>query len=182
MVTQRGRVTLFAVVILVAACRSSDPQKEWKYWEPKVIAAAETNPPVVIEPGKSVAGVAIGMTKPEVEQVLGKPQRRRSSDQWEYLTLGMAVSFRDGRAHTIWAGSGSCGDPGRLLAKVFKGRIDGSVGMGTTKAEVVEVLGEPSTIREMSDLMEEVWFRQNGIVFMFERGQVMWLAVFRPAR
>jgi len=117
------------------------------------------------------------MARAEVAQALGPPQRV-AFGAWEYPTLGMAVGFEKDRVVGLSAGSGSCGDPERLLSKAFAGQFAEGVGMGATKQEVVAVLGEPLGPGFIQENIEMLMYHNMDI--SFEDGRWSWMRIILP--
>jgi hypothetical protein len=182
-----GKQRLCAVFVLAASAMGchmtsppSDCEEMWDYWRPKVIAAAATNKPLILVPGESVGPVSLGMAAEDVRAALG-PAERVAFGAWEYPTLGLAFSFKNDHVEGISGGSGTCGDPERLLSKAFPGRLGGRVGMGATRQEIVEVLGEPSSSYTSTELPVEMLF-YPGMELALEAGRWGWMRMYRPTR
>lgn len=174
------RIAVLMLGVLMSGCGTSgnsECEQMWDYWRPRVIAAAATNRPLPIVPGQSVGPVALGMPRAEVEQAFGPPQRV-AFGAWEYPTLGLAIGFEKDRVSGISAGSGSCGDPERLLEKAFAGQFAEGVGMGSTKQEVLAVLGEPLGPGATQGNIEMLMYHNMDI--SFENGRLSWLRIVLP--
>ncbi len=172
-------IGLVLVMLAVAACRTSSPdcQQKWDYWRPRVVAAATTKLRWTIVPGESVGPLRLGMTADEVLQAIG-PAPPESFGEWEYPTLGLNVTIGGGRVVSINSGGSSCGDPERLLGKAFPGQFAPGVGMGSTRQEVVAVLGEPLGPGFTTGNIE--WLMYHDMDLMFEDGRLGWLRICLP--
>lgn len=180
LMSHSDRIAVLMLGGLMSACGTSgnsECEQMWDYWRPRVIAAAATNLPLPIVPGQSVGPVALGMPRAEVEQALGPPQRV-AFGAWEYPTLGLAIGFEKDRVSGISAGSGTCGDPERLLEKAFAGQFAEGVGMGATKREVFAVLGEPLGRGATHENFEMLMFHNMDLGF--EDGRLSWMRIVLP--
>jgi hypothetical protein len=177
--TRWSRLAILVLASLALACRATratDCERFWNEWRERVIAAAATNPPMLVVPGESVGPVKLGMSAAEVRAAIGPPQFGDGS----YLTLGLGVSFRDGQVEGISAGGSPCGDPERLLSRAFRGHFGGGVGMGATRQQVVAVLGEPLGPGFVDEEGHEM-LTYRGLDLIFENGRLGWLKISRPA-
>lgn len=131
----------------------------------------------LIIPGEAVGPISLGMSEEEVTSAVGAPERT-SLGAWEYLSTGYAVLLGDesGKVSAVLAGGGN--DQVRL-DKRFHGRTAAGIGMGSTKQEILEALGEPSLERPLGDSVH-LAYSHLGIEFMLTQNVVNWFAV-RPA-
>ncbi|HEV8578997.1 MAG TPA: hypothetical protein VGX68_07920 [Thermoanaerobaculia bacterium] len=168
---------LILAALPVAACRTSDCERKWNYWRPRVLAAAAAKSPWPIIPGESVGPLKLGMAEDEVLRAIG-PAPPESFGKWEYPTLGLNVAISGGRVVSINAGGSSCGDPERLLSKAFPGEFADRIGMGASPKEVAAVIGEPLGPGFVKENIEYLMYHNMDL--MFENGRLEWLKISLP--
>lgn len=116
--------------------------------QPRAIALAERgakeNKPFLWNPREGMLGVRFGMTKKEVESILGSSSGKFGDKGWQYHRLGFALAFDEqGKVLDFMAGSNGC-DPTQCLTRAFKGVTDKGIKMGSTEADVIRAYGSPS--------------------------------------
>jgi outer membrane protein assembly factor BamE (lipoprotein component of BamABCDE complex) len=124
----------------------------------------------LIEPGKAVGGIRIGMTVRDVIEAFGEPDRR-TSNALEYLKRGFAVMpDAQGVVRVVM-----CGDVtglGGPLVKRFAARTTSGIGMGSTREEVLRVFGQPTVEETHMGSRESLDYRELGVTFSIEQGKV----------
>ncbi|MEE8522939.1 MAG: hypothetical protein V3T72_03325, partial [Thermoanaerobaculia bacterium] len=128
----------------------------------------------LILPGEAVGPIRLGITKQELESRVGIPERT-SLGAWEYLSDGYAV-LMDASSSTVSAVLAGGGTEQVRLDERFHGRTAAGLGMGSTKPEILDALGEPSVERAQDDSLH-LEYRRLGVEFMLVEERVRWLAV-----
>ena len=147
------------------------------------------SPSWVIVPGQSVGPIRLGMSQAELRAAIGLPERTNFGP-WEFLGGGFAIVFSsDRRAAAIVGGdTGAPGDFGgvgepeprhRGLVETFVARTRDGLGMGSTRAEIVQALGEPDADTTFKGGGEVLSYR-IGIDLALAGGTVVHLTVRRP--
>ena len=148
-----------AVVALSADSTNKDSQ------------TAITQPaPMLIVPGASVGDIRKGMTTNEVEAVLGKPDRWQGQIMVYDKKLGMSVSESKRGVMVVFCGDSMLRYPG---VKTFKGRTKEGIGMESSRAEVIQAFGQPTSAKPWDAGQEQLVYRQLGLTFTLESGKVI---------
>jgi hypothetical protein len=124
---------------------------------------------MVINPNVGVGKIQKGMSKPEVNAVLGKPDSD-DGQIWRYNRLGLWVLFgKDSIMFNI-----HCREP-------FQGATKEGIGIGSTRAELLATFGEPTQIKEMEG-GESIWYSKSKISYWLERGKIVRIVVHLDVR
>ena len=109
-----------------------------------------------IEPGSGLGGVRLGMTTEELRSQLGPPRQTIGPD-------------RNGRSALAYPGGFTAvSDSNSLIVAVqagtnFTGRTREGLGIGSSKADVIRVLGNPDKTEENSDTSADIEYTQRGL-------------------
>jgi hypothetical protein len=126
----------------------------------------------VVEPLVGIDKVRFGMTVEEMKEILGEPKKSRGPLH-EYRDAGFAI-FAIGDAVKIIA----CGDRGRAdspLVENCKCRTDKGIGMGSSREDIIEAYGEPSSTDTLPNgaimlsyepLKSEFLLMQDNVIYM----------------
>jgi hypothetical protein len=137
----------------------------------------------VIEPGKGVGPLRLGMSREEVRGAVGEP--KTTGPAWDYPSDAFAVSFSsDGTVASIIAGIGSPSPDSESVPEYayrFKARTPQGVGIGSTLEEVLAALGAPSTDRADGSGAEYLWYRESHLNVSLWHGHVYNIAIFKRA-
>lgn len=125
---------------------------------------------VLIVPGESVGKVRKGMSTNEVEAVLGKAEKWVGRNMVYDNKLGMSVGLTKAGAMVVFCGSSMLRYPS---VKAFKGRTKEGIGMFSTRAEVVQAFGQPTTAQPWNQGQEQLEYKALGLTFTLEAGKVM---------
>jgi hypothetical protein len=156
------------IVILTTSC--SDRAK------PGSSDQVNSSTPILIEPGVGVGKVRAGMSMDEVIAQLGKPDGKPGDRHLEYRRLGFAVGFgRDGGVNFVMCGTSS--GVNDSLAKAFTGRTKEGLGMGSSRADVVQAYGEPSEVEKGPAGWESLKYRPLGLTFSLLEGKMYHMIV-----
>jgi hypothetical protein len=138
--------TVLAMVAILLATGCSKP-KEFK-----------PSPLDVVVPNLSVGKVRKGMTRPEVEDTIGKPKKK---DKATSYYKGMWVRFNtNGVLFNV------------KCAKGFEGHTQEGIGIGSTHDEVTNAYGKPDGDKLYEHGDEDLWFSSLNINFWVQRGKV----------
>ena len=149
-----------AVALLLAGCGEDRDQG----------AAASNAPAELIEPGVSVGKVHAGMTVDQVRAQLGAPQLT-TANALEYSKLGFAVMpGADGVVQIVMCGDVT-GTRGPLVER-FHGKTKEGIGLGSTRADLISVYGQPSADEKFPGDRESMKYDSLGITFSLEGSKV----------
>lgn len=124
-----------------------------------------------LEVGVGFGGLRIGMSRSEVEGLIGPPERRMG-DAWEYLSCGFALSFTtEGRLAALLGG----GHP--EINDRFTVRSAEGLGIGSTREELVEVFGEPSEVSSEGQMLH---YSAQGMTWTLTEDRVTHVTIRRP--
>lgn len=128
-----------------------------------------------IEPGVGFGGLRVGMTAEELEAAIG-PAEAGAPGAWEYPSCGFVVIFgqHDPGVSMFLAGHGLAG--GRRMAERFTARTADGLGIGSTREDVVALLGEPPPNRDP----ELLGYPSQGIAWILRDGRVAHVTIGRP--
>jgi hypothetical protein len=169
-----AQMTTLVVVALLIATGCSDHNLPTE--SQRVAVEANAKPRVLIEPNAGVERVQKGMNKQQVEAVIGKPEKINGK-WWFYPTRGMIVAFgENGVMFNI-----KCIPP-------FAGVTKESIGIGSTRAELLTAYGNPSQEKHFqgsasgavvsagvdsgSAGFDNLWFAPIGISFDLQNDKV----------
>jgi hypothetical protein len=80
----------------------------------------------------------------------------------------------------IFCGDSMLKSPG---VKKFKGRTKEGIGMESSRADVINAFGQPTTVKPWEPGQEQLEYKTLGLTFTLEAGKVMNILVdFRPAK
>lgn len=129
--------------------------------------AGPTEPkPVVVESLVGVGSVQFGMTRQQVQQVLGEPDDASNEQMFQYREQGLAIAFGDGGEVTeIQAGGLTL--PGETPATTWNFRTSQGIGLGATTQAVRDAYGEPSWQSE-----QVLAYGAQGLFFQLVNGRV----------
>ena len=124
----------------------------------------------LIVPGASVGQVRAGMTSDEVAAALGKPEKIEGGRMAYGKRLGMDVlcSSKSG-VTTVFCGDSMPQYPG---VKLFKGRTKEGIGMGSTRADLIKGLGQPTSAKPWAFGQEMLEYKNLGLSFVLAEGKV----------
>jgi RNA polymerase sigma factor (sigma-70 family) len=136
--------------------------------------------PMLIVPGVSVGDIRKGMTTNEVEAVLGQPEKWQGQVMIYDHKFGMSVIESQTKGvTTIMCGDSMLHYPG---VKIFKGRTKEDIGMESSRAEVIQAFGPPTSAKPWSPGQEQLVYKQLGLTITLESDKVINLIVdFRTA-
>ena len=138
-------------------------------------AVASRNAPLLIEPNVAMGQIHAGMRAEDVIAKLGEPERR-TANALEYTQLGFAVMpGPDGVIQVVM-----CGDVTGIngpLVRAFTGRTKEGIGLTSTREEVVQAYGQPSSDQKMRAGAESMRYDNLGITFTLEGGKVYHMIV-----
>jgi hypothetical protein len=141
--------------------------------DPKATPSADMHPddgPQIIEPGKGMGKIRLGMATTQIVEQIGEPQRK-TSNSLEYTDHGFAVMpDAEGFARVIMCGDVT-GSRGPLVAK-FKGRTASGIGMGSTREEALKAFGQPTTEETHPGGRVSLDYKNLGMTFSLEAGKV----------
>lgn len=106
----------------------------------------------IIEPKVGIGPIKFGMTVVEVEQILGKPVQIAHKNTYEYYQDGIILSFGGRAPPRVFGmsviGTGKTGNLTVSAAGVsyldFAGATKGGIRIGSDRAAVLQVLGQPT--------------------------------------
>jgi hypothetical protein len=121
---------------------------------------------VAIEPGIAVGSVHSGMTMRQVIAKLGQPDQTNDS-ALVYSHLGIQVAP----------------DKGEIVHRVtvehpFTGRTKEGVGIGSSRADVIQAYGAPTVAKPGTADYEFLRYTKLGLVFQLHDGKVDMMSVF----
>src|SRR5260221_5484349 len=127
-------------------------------------------PPLTIEPNVAVGFIKAGMRIQDVVAQLGEPERR-TANALEYTHLGFAVMpGPDSIVQVVM-----CGDVTGIngpLVKAFTGRTKEGIGLSSTREDLLNAYGEPSSTEKLRGGMESIRYNSLGMTFTLEGGKV----------
>jgi RNA polymerase sigma factor (sigma-70 family) len=127
--------------------------------------------PLLIEPGVGVGKVKVGMTEDEVIAALGQPDRKQGEVLIYDKEFGMSVVFnRQKIVGAVFCGGGV----------VFSGHTTEGLGIGTTREELIQKLGEPTSVeKDAGDPTgeERLDYQTPGLTFAIREGKVFHIVV-----
>ncbi len=106
----------------------------------------------------------------DVVAQLGEPERR-TANALEYTHLGFAVMpSPDSIVQVVM-----CGDVTGIngpLVKAFTGRTKEGIGLSSTREDLLNAYGEPSSTEKLRGGMESIRYNSLGMTFTLEGGKV----------
>jgi hypothetical protein len=116
--------------------------KEASQLRAELLQDAKKNKPLLITPKVGIGPIKFGLTKKDVEEVLGKPYRV-TGQAHEYQHLGFAVIFDKQDKVGAILGGAWC-EISDILLDVFKGVTAKGIKLRSTKQQVISAYGKPS--------------------------------------
>jgi len=208
-----------ALLLAVVGCRKKPaaPPVEAAPTEPTVAEPAPTEAPetsgTVVPPDTAptaprtvedemqvvplvgVGPVKFGMSRGQVLEVLGQPERTAGRGRAiYYLTsrgVRISIDLRRGvRSIECWSAQHPRPSPGMVT---FSGKTEKGIGMGASREEIVAAYGEPETVDEeivrlrgdperveSEVLLEKLWYGQLRMTFVLTEGHLVQLKVEGP--
>ena len=128
---------------------------------------------IIIEPGVSVGPVHSGMTMKQMVAKLGEPDQKRDGI-FIYEKLGFVVQPDKGDiVHMVF-----CSGPGVVFSnyytKPFTGHTKEGVGIGASRAEVVQAYGNPTSTKSYGSKSqgETIIYDSLGVIFSLRDDKV----------
>ena len=212
-----------ALLLAAAGCRkkpSAPPVEPAPTQSPQTSGTAvppdtAPTPPETVEdemqvvPLVGVGPVKFGMSRGQVLEVLGRPERTEGNGSLVYYLTSIGVHFVIGSRHGVrviecWSAQYPTPLPGRVT---FSGKTEEGIGMGASREEIVAAYGEPDRVdqeivrasanpervdeeiartsgdREKLDserLLEKLWYSQLQMTFVLTEGRLVKLKVAGP--
>jgi outer membrane lipoprotein-sorting protein len=137
---------------------------------------------LTVKPGVGVGEVKFGMTREEVEKILGKPETIEEAPKGGAVTLnyyshGLFVSV----SKTSGVGMISCMAQKIILVRIndFPGKTDKGIALGATSAEVIRAYGEPGDKRDAGG-STSLSYPKLPAQFQFVNDQLVQILLTRP--
>jgi outer membrane protein assembly factor BamE (lipoprotein component of BamABCDE complex) len=204
-----------ALLLAVAGCRkkpSAPPAEPAPTERPEtsgtpVPSDTASSPPETVEnemqivPLVGIGPVKFGMSRGQVLEVLGRPERTEGSGRLVYYLTSRGVHFVIGSRHGVrviecW----SAQYPRPPLGTVtFSGKTDKGIGMGASREEIVAAYGDPERVEEeivnvyeepeeadserileKQWILEKLWYGQVRMTFVLAEGHLVKLKVAGP--
>jgi outer membrane protein assembly factor BamE (lipoprotein component of BamABCDE complex) len=204
-----------ALLLAVAGCRkkpSAPPVEPAPTETPETSGTAvppgtAPTPPGTVEdemqvvPLVGVGPVKFGMSRGQVLEVLGRPERTEASGRLVYYLTSRGVHFVIGsrtgvRVIECWSAQYPKPLPGTVT---FSGKTDKGIGMGASREEIIAAYGDPETLEEeivniyrepeeadSERILEKQWileklgYGQLGMTFVLAEEQLVKLKVTGP--
>ncbi len=116
-------------------------------------------------------GLRVGMSRAEVEALVGPPERKMGDNAWEYLTCGFGLVFgHDHRVDALLAG----GDP--MLNERFTVETDDGLGIGSSREQIVRIFGPPQSTSSEGQML---YYDVEGIVWGLTDDRVFQIMIRR---
>src|SRR4051812_48214750 len=132
---------------------------------------------MVLTPSVSIGPVRSGMTIQQIIKQLGEPDRREGN-LLAYSNLGFTViAGKDGTVHSVLCVD-VAGKEG-AIKKSFAGHTKEGIGIGSSRADIIRVYGEPTKIETQGDLSnyEILRYIPLGLFFTVHEGKVDTMAL-----
>lgn len=129
---------------------------------------------IVIEPGVSIGPLRSGMTMQQVITEFGEPDQKE--EVLRYPNLGLSVLPAKGGlvGAVLCLSSGKSGP----VTKSFAGRTKEGIGIGSSRADVINAYGEPTSTESLRSGTEVLKYKPLGVDFKIGDGKVYLIAVF----
>ncbi len=122
-------------------------------------------PSLLIEPNAGVGPLRKGMSQSQVEAAVGKPERE-GNRTWRYPQLGLRVLFdKQGIIASVHCRKG------------FKGTTAEGIGIGATRAELIQAFGEPTGVKDSKRADENLTFATRNLNCILEGDRLVQLGV-----
>ena len=161
--------------------------------DPAPVPPGTVDDEMQVVPLVGVGPVKFGMSRGQVLEVLGQPERMVGGVAIYYLTSrGVRVSVdprRGVRVIECWSAQHPKPFPGMVT---FSGKTDKGIGMGASREEIVAAYGEPERVDEeivvvgpegrvsSERLLENLRYSQLGMTFVLTEGHLVKLKVGGP--
>ena len=142
------------------------------------------SPASLILPGEGITGVSIGDTAEMVVATLGDPQGKTTRvvagqdspilEYFMYKPLGLDIFFQDERVKTIFLYNEGSEDH-----HIFPGRSPNGIHLGSTRSDVLELLGEPED-KGAGAFQDRLYMYRHGIDFTVLPDDTIHHIVLRP--
>lgn len=134
-----------------------------------------------IEPFTGVGPVKFKMSKEEVMEVLGQPERMEGGGVALYYLTSQGISLlvdptRGVRSIDCWSAEYPNPFPGLVT---FPGKTEKGIGMGATREQIVAAYGEPGGGPPTAGL-ETLRYNQLGMSFVLSQGRVVSIKIMAP--
>jgi outer membrane lipoprotein-sorting protein len=137
---------------------------------------------LTVKPGVGVGEVKFGMTREEVEKILGKPDTTEEAPKGGAVTLnyyscGLFISV--GKARGV--GVISCMARSIMLVRIndFPGKTDKGIALGASAADIIRAYGEPDSKTD-SGGSTSLSYRKLPADFQFVGGKLVQIMLNRP--
>jgi RNA polymerase sigma factor (sigma-70 family) len=149
--------------------------------------AVEQQTSELIVPGTSVGKVKAGMSTDDLLPLFGKPDRKPERILgkdgevwvWDYTRYGFTVFSSVYGVAAVMCGDAS--GTNDLLVKAFKALTEEGIGMGSTRAEVVQAFGQPTAAKPWNAGQEQLEYKPLGLTLTLKAGKVIHIIVDFPA-
>jgi outer membrane protein assembly factor BamE (lipoprotein component of BamABCDE complex) len=138
---------IFALLFWTGCKKTED--EVLKDSEASVEKTKESSEDRLIRPGIGIGDIQFGMTVQQMKDILGKPDSE-TDVSYLYYSLGIEIVFSDNVVTYI-----HCGNPHRNKSPVIQAMEEAcmfktaeGIGIGSTKAQVVEALGQPTSRKD----------------------------------
>jgi RNA polymerase sigma factor (sigma-70 family) len=137
---------------------------------PKVIAQTNTgqDETILITPGVSVGKVKAGMSEDEVRAALGEPESMLGGSMVYDKRFGFSVVCKK----TKEVGAVFCGG-----GVVFKGRTKEGIGIDSSRADLINTFGQPTSAKPWGTGQEQLDYKPLGLTFTLQNGKVYHIIV-----
>lgn len=132
----------------------------------------------VIQPKVGIGPIRFGMTRQEVEQILGKPVQIARGNTYEYYQDGLLLIFNPAQRGIFGMSVVGTGKPGGQTVsatgtayKDFAGATQEQIRIGSKRSDVVRAFGEPEKISKAAN-MEDIMYPTLALTVHLENGQV----------
>ncbi|MHC4153494.1 MAG: hypothetical protein ACYST6_00995 [Planctomycetota bacterium] len=134
-----------------------------------------------VVPLVGVGPVKFGMSRGQVMEVLGQPERTEGGGVAIYYLTSKGVHFlidprRGVRSIECWSAQYPRPFPGMVT---FSGKTDKGIGMGASRQEIVAAYGDPERV-DSEGLLENLRYSQLRMTFVLTEGRLVNLKVGGP--
>jgi hypothetical protein len=144
-----------------------------------------TDPPpkqLVVTPLVGIGPVKFGMSREEIEQLLGKPDGAPlAPDQLNYASRGLFFSMSQNKKFGMY--SFACvAQKGQLYRiRDFIGKTDKGIGLGATAADIIQVYGPPDT-KDADESSTSLSYDKLRTIFQLVDNKLAQMIFSRPRR
>ena len=115
------------------------------------------------------------MSEAEITAALGAPDKMQGEVMIYDRQWGLSVACnRNKIVSTIFCGDSMPQNPG---VKIFKGRTKEGIGMGSSREEILQTFGPPTTAKPWAPGQEQLEYKPLGLTFILAKGRVFNLTV-----